>query len=71
MHPYHTNILVKNMVGMKNLFKILSIANTQYFTALALVPPQIINEHREGLIIGSSCARGEIFNLLQLKVKQK
>lgn len=67
MHPYHTNILVKNMVGMKNLFKILSIANTQYFTALALVPPQIINEHREGLIIGSSCARGEIFELASTK----
>ena len=43
MRPYHTNLLVKNMVGMKNLFKILSIANTDYFTSQALVPPFIIN----------------------------
>lgn len=67
MHPYHTNILVKNMIGMKNLFKILSIANTEYFTAQALVPPHVIDEHREGLIIGTSCARGEIFEIASTK----
>ena len=67
MHPYHANLLVKNMVGMKNLFKILSIANTDYFTAQALVPPHIINQNREGLLIGSSCARGEIFELASTK----
>lgn len=71
MHPYHVNILVKNMVGMKNLFKILSIANTDYFTAQALVPPHIIDEHKEGLIIGSSCARGEIFELASTKSEQE
>ena len=67
MHPYHVNILVQNMVGMKNLFKILSIANTDYFTAQALVPPHIINQNKEGLLIGSSCARGEIFELASTK----
>ena len=71
MRPYHTNLLVKNMVGMKNLFKILSIANTDYFTAQALVPPHIVDEHREGLIIGSSCARGEIFELASTKSKEE
>ena len=71
MHPYHTNILVKNATGMKNLFKILSIANTKYFTAQALVPPSVIDEHREGLLIGSSCARGEIFELCSTKSKEK
>ena len=71
MRPYHTNLLVKNMVGLKNLFKILSIANTDYFTAQALVPPHIVDEHREGLIIGSSCARGEIFELASTKSKEE
>ncbi|MCI5745928.1 MAG: PolC-type DNA polymerase III [Erysipelotrichaceae bacterium] len=71
MHPYHVNLLVKNMVGMKNLFKILSIANTDYFTAQALVPPHIINEHKEGLLIGSSCARGEIFELASTKSEEE
>ncbi len=71
MHPYHVNILVQNMIGMKNLFKILSIANTDYFTAQALVPPHIIDEHKEGLIIGSSCARGEIFELASTKSEEE
>lgn len=71
MHPYHCNILVKNAVGMKNLFKILSIANTEYFTAQALVPPHVINEYKEGLIIGSSCARGEIFELASTKDEEE
>lgn len=71
MHPYHVNVLVKNMVGMKNLFKILSIANTDFFTAQALVPPHIIEEHKEGLIFGSSCARGEIFELASTKSEEE
>lgn len=71
MKPYHTTLLVKNMVGMKNLFKILSIANTDYFTAQALVPPHVIDEHKEGLLIGSCCARGEIFELCSTKSKQQ
>ena len=71
MHPYHVNILVKNMEGMKNLFKILSIANTDYFTAQALVPPHVINQHKEGLLIGSSCARGEIFELASTKSEKE
>ncbi len=71
MHPYHVNILVKNMIGMKNLFKILTIANTDYFTAQALVPPEVIDEHKEGLIIGSSCARGEIFELASTKSEEE
>lgn len=71
MHPYHVNILVKNMVGMKNLFKILSIANTDYFTAQALVPISVINKHKEGLLIGSSCARGEIFELASTKSEKQ
>lgn len=69
--PYHTNLLVKNKVGLKNLFKLMSIANTKYFYNTSLVPRTVIEEYKEGLLIGSSCARGEIFEIASTKSEDK
>ena len=57
---YHTTILVKNNVGIKNLYKLISYANTK----MNKRPKDIKSEFRtlrEGLLIGSACANGEVF----------
>ncbi len=64
---YHVNILVKNKVGLKNLFKIVSYANTKYLYKTPRILRSAITELREGLLIGSSCANGEIFSLARSK----
>ena len=64
---YHVNILVKNKVGLKNLFKIVSYANTKYLYKTPRILRSVITELREGLLIGSSCANGEIFSLARSK----
>lgn len=69
--PYHINFLVKNKEGLKNLFKLISIANTTYFTESSLVPRNVIEEHKEGLLVGSSCARGEIFEIASTKSEEE
>lgn len=69
--PYHINFLVKNKIGLKNLFKLISIANTTYFTESSLVPRNVIEEYKEGLLIGSSCARGEIFEIASTKSEEE
>ena len=57
----HINILVKNKVGLKNLFKIVSLATTTYFYKGASIPRSILEENREGLLIGSGCYESEVF----------
>ena len=59
--PYHVNILVKNKKGLKNLFKIISLANTKYLYKTPRILRSEIEKHREGLLIGSGCYQSEVF----------
>ena len=58
---FHVNILAKNKVGLKNLFKIVSLANTTYLYKTPRILRSVIEEHREGLLIGSGCYESEVF----------
>ena len=60
-HPSHFTILCKNLVGKKNLYKIVSDSHTEHFFKQARVLKSFLNEHREGLLIGSSCINGDVF----------
>ena len=58
---YHVNILTQNKVGLKNLFKIISLANTKYLYKTPRILRSEIEAHREGLLIGSGCYESEVF----------
>ena len=58
---HHFNALVINKVGLKNLFKIVSLANTTYFYKGPRIPRSVLNDLREGLLIGSGCFDSEVF----------
>lgn len=57
----HLLLLVKNEVGLKNLFKIISEGNTTYFSKKPKTPLSYILENREGLLIGSSSFQNQFF----------
>ncbi len=59
---FHVNILVKNKTGLKNLFQLISLANTKYLYKTPRILKSEIMRHREGLLIGSGCYESEIFN---------
>ena len=47
---------------MKNIFKLVSLSNVKYFEGVARIPRTVLDAHREGLLLGTACSEGEVFD---------
>ncbi len=65
--PFHVTILAKNQAGLKDLFKLISMSNVEYFERVPRIPRSQLKKLRENLFIGSACDKGEIFEAMMQK----
>ena len=61
---YHLILLAKNQTGLRNLYKLVSKSHLEHYNRFPIMPKSLINENREGLIIGSACEAGELFRAI-------
>ncbi|MBQ2231072.1 MAG: PolC-type DNA polymerase III [Oscillospiraceae bacterium] len=61
LRPMHIIVLAKNQTGIKNLYRIVTKSHLEFLKRNPIMPKSLLMEYREGLIIGSACEAGEVF----------
>src|SRR5699024_942298 len=62
--PNHCILLVQNEEGLKNLYKLISHSHIDYFYRVPRIPRSVLQKLRNGILVGSACDQGEIFETM-------
>ena len=64
MPTHHIIIMAKNDIGRYNLYQLITESHLIYYSRRPRIPKSLLNEHREGLLIGSACEAGELYQAI-------
>ena len=63
--PNHIIIFARTQTGIKNLYKLITESHLEHFNRFPMIPKSLLTKYREGLLIGSACEAGEVWNLIE------
>jgi len=69
--PNHCILLAQTDTGLKNLYKLISHAHIDYFYRAPRIPRSLLTKLREGILIGSACDQGEVFETMMQKSEEE
>ncbi|WP_153462583.1 PolC-type DNA polymerase III [Sediminibacillus terrae] len=69
--PFHATLLAMNPEGLKNIYKLVSVSHVDYFYRVPRIPRSQLQKLREGILVGSGCDKGEVFETMMQKSKEE
>ncbi|MCL2002649.1 MAG: PolC-type DNA polymerase III [Oscillospiraceae bacterium] len=62
---FHIILIARSQAGLRNLYKLVSLAHLEHFYRRPRMTRELLERHREGLIVGAACESGEVFTAVR------
>ncbi|RSL33203.1 PolC-type DNA polymerase III [Salibacterium salarium] len=67
LRPSHCTLIAQTQAGLKNLYQLVSMSHVDYFFRTPRIPRSKLQKHRDGILVGSGCDKGEVFETMMQK----
>ncbi|MGY4689857.1 PolC-type DNA polymerase III [Salibacterium sp. K-3] len=67
LRPSHCTLIAQTQEGLKNLYQLVSLSHVDYFYRTPRIPRSKLQKHRDGILVGSACDKGEVFETMMQK----
>ncbi|GAB2028065.1 PolC-type DNA polymerase III [Lactovum odontotermitis] len=71
VRPKHMTLYAQTQLGLKNLFKLISYSNINYFADVPRIPRSVLQANRQDILVGSACSTGEVFDAAMNKTHRE